>query len=129
MANVSRLVVVLLGLSAIALAYAPKNMIAVILTASLGLVSVFPVPYTLGLFWKRFNAPGAVTGMIVGIIVIIWLTYIPVLGGGAGQKGFSILQFQPLFWSIAIQLVVSVFVALATAPPSKEIIERHFSEA
>lgn len=129
MRNVSRVVVVLVGASAIALAYAPKEMIAVIFTASIGLVSIFPIPYVLGLFWKRFNAPGAVTGMIVGLIVIIWLTYIPVLGGGAGQKGVSILKFQPLFWSIAVQLVVSVIVALFTPPPSKAIIERHFPEA
>ena len=129
MRSVSKLVVVVLGATAIPLAYAPQHMIAVILTASIGLVSVFPVPYALGLFWRRFNAPGAVSGMIVGLMVIIWLTYIPVLGGGAGQKGVSILQFQPLFWSMTAQLLVSVFVALLTPAPPEDIIERHFSSA
>jgi Na+/proline symporter len=125
---VSRIVVVLLGASAIVLAYAPKNMIAVIMTASLGLVAVFVVPYTFGLFWKRFNTPGAVSGMIVGLVVLIWLTYIPVLGGGAGPQGFSLLKFQPLFWTILIQLVVSVIVTVLTPEPRKEIIERHFKK-
>lgn len=127
MRQVSRLIVIILGILAIILAYAPQHMIATIMTASLGLVSVFVIPYAFGLYWKRFNTQGAISGIIVGLVILIWLTYIPILGGGAGQAGISFLKFQPLVWTILIQLIVSVAVTLITPPPPQEVIEKHFS--
>jgi SSS family solute:Na+ symporter len=125
--NISRIVIVCIGLVGIPLAYAPQNMIAVIMTASLGLISVLVIPYIFGLFWKRANAPGTITGIITGLVVLIWLTYIPVLGGGVGYAASSFLGLQCLVWAMAAQLVVTFLITYLTPPPPEEIVQRYFS--
>jgi sodium/proline symporter len=64
----------------------------------------------LSLFWKRFNFPGAVAGILAGSIVdILWLVFL---------KDLGIYEIIPGF---AAGLIVSVAVTLATAKPSKEV--------
>lgn len=78
--------------------------------ASFGPVMLF------ALFWKRSNRNGALAGMIVGgAMVFIWKYLIAPMGGI-----FAIYELLPAFLCSSLAIVA---VSLATAPPSKEIVE------
>ncbi len=84
---------------------------------SLATASFFPA-LVLGVFWKRLNKEGAVSGLVVGLLVTIAYIYLNKV------HGFSIAGIQHtasgLFGLIA-NLVVTVGVSLATKPPSEQI--------
>ena len=66
----------------------------------------------LSLFWKRFNFPGAVAGILVGAIVdILWLAVLGSLG---------IYEIIPGF---ICGLIAAVVVSLCTKAPGKEVEE------
>ncbi len=71
-------------------------------------------PLVLGVWWKRANAPGAVAGMLLGLIsgtaYLIW-----VRSGGAGFLGITQLTFGIV--GAAVSLVSMVVVSLITAAP------------
>ena len=73
----------------------------------------------LSLFWKRFNLPGAVAGMITGFATVVIWDYIPF--GGALLKDITGLYSLVLGFTLA--LVVAVIVTLITKKPSAEIEE------
>lgn len=66
----------------------------------------------LSLFWKRFNFPGAVAGILTGAAVdILWLSFL---------KDLGIYEIIPGF---AAGLIVSIIVTLVTKAPSKEVTD------
>ncbi len=71
-------------------------------------------PLVLGVWWKRANAPGAVAGMLLGLIsgtaYLIW-----VRSGGAGFLGITQLTFGIV--GAAVSLVSMIVVSLITAAP------------
>ena len=71
-------------------------------------------PLVLGVWWKRANAPGAVAGMLLGLIsgtaYLIW-----VRSGGSGFLGITQLTFGIV--GAAVSLVSMVVVSLITAAP------------
>ena len=65
----------------------------------------------LSLFWKRFNFPGAVAGIIGGAVVdIVWLLWI--------KASTGIFEILPGF---VAGLVIAVIVSLATKAPGAEV--------
>ena len=93
----------------------------------LAAASFFPV-IVLGIFWKRANAAGAVAGMLTGLITTgayilatvpsdagaIFLGLTPPLG--ISPEGFG-------FIGMLLNLVVTVVVSRATAPPPQRMME------
>lgn len=74
-----------------------------------------PVMLT-SLFWKRTNKYGAISGMIVGaVMVFLWKFVISEIGGV-----FAIYELLPAFIAA---LAVIIIVSLCTPAPEKEIIE------
>ena len=71
-------------------------------------------PLVLGVWWKRANAPGAVAGMLLGLIsgtaYLIW-----VRSGGSGFLGITQLTFGIV--GAAVSLVSMIVVSLMTAAP------------
>ncbi len=71
-------------------------------------------PLVLGVWWKRANAPGAVAGMLLGLIsgtaYLIW-----VRSGGSGFLGITQLTFGIV--GAAVSLVSMIVVSLITAAP------------
>ena len=63
------------------------------------------------MFWKRFNFPGAVAGIIGGAVVdIVWLLWI--------KASTGIFEILPGF---VAGLVIAVIVSLATKAPGAEV--------
>jgi len=75
-------------------------------------------PLVLGVWWKRANAPGAVAGMVLGLIsgtaYLIW-----VRNGGSGFLGITQLTFGLV--GATVSLVSMVLVSLATKEPGAAI--------
>ena len=71
-------------------------------------------PLVLGVWWKRANAPGAVAGMLLGLIsgtaYLVW-----VRNGGSGFLGITQLTFGIV--GAAVSLVSMIVVSLITTAP------------
>ncbi|MFZ2103386.1 MAG: sodium:solute symporter family protein, partial [Oricola sp.] len=76
-------------------------------------------PLTLGIWWKRANAPGAIAGMVVGFGVGSWYLYMVYAGGMTPWLGLDNIRFGIV--GMAASLVAQVIVTLLTPAPSKEI--------
>ena len=104
----------------------PPDYVAAVVAFAFGLAasSFFPA-ILMGIFWKRMNAAGAVSGMVVGITVttayIVWFKFIDPAANvsenwflGISPEGFGTI-------GMLLNFAVSIPVALATRPPGPEV--------
>jgi len=83
--------------------------------------------FLLGVFWKRINGTGAVTGMIAGFVMgMTKLTVQALVGGGLLTRPEWLVSFGDynfLFfsaWLFGISIAIVVLVSLFTRPPAAE---------
>ena len=107
----------------------PPGFVAAVVALAFGLAaaSLFPA-IVLGIFSKRINSIGAVSGMIVGILFMLfymmkfklgWLGAIPSSDQwwwGISPEGFGVI-------AMVLNFLVSISVSLLTSPPPKQIQE------
>jgi cation/acetate symporter len=104
----------------------PPDYVAAVVAFAFGLAasSFFPA-ILMGIFWKRMNAAGAVSGMVVGIAAttayIVWFKFIDPAANvksnwflGISPEGFGTI-------GMLLNFAVAIPVALLTAPPSREV--------
>ncbi|MFZ5814639.1 MAG: sodium:solute symporter family protein [Bacillota bacterium] len=117
----SKLLLVVVAVIAAALAQFRFQVIANIVAwaFSLAAASFFPI-LVLGIFWKRINTAGAVTGMIAGLVTtfgyIIWAT-------STGQNIGGILPNAAGIFGMPLNFLLTIVVSLATTAPSESIQE------
>ena len=75
-------------------------------------------PLVLGVWWKRANRPGAIAGMLGGLIAGTWYLYMVRWGGMDPWIGIDHLRFGII--GMPVSLVAMVVVSLMTAEPDKE---------
>ena len=75
-------------------------------------------PLVLGIWWKRANKAGAITGMLVGLGVGTWYLYMVYAGGMAPWWGIDHLRFG-IIGALA-SLISMVAVTLMTPAPDRE---------
>src|SRR5699024_1374286 len=74
------------------------------------------VPTVGALFWKRSNAPGAITGLLGGLIFTILFTFVP---------GFiSPFGLDPAMCGLVLNAILFIVVSLLTNPRDKKTVER-----
>lgn len=114
-------------LAAMAASQKPSTILSIVAWAfSLAAAAFFPA-LVLGIFWKRANACGAVSGMLVGLLVTIYyvvrleIDAIPWLGlTDIGMSPwFGVQSVSAGVWGVAIGWVTIVLVSLCTPPPRK----------
>ncbi|MFA4719784.1 sodium:solute symporter family protein [Pyrococcus kukulkanii] len=104
---VSRISVILFGLTAMILAlYAPGRLVALLLLAYSGMTQLFPGA-VLGIFWKRMNKYATGAGIIAGLITITYLKF--------GLKT-NPLGIHFGLWGLMVNFVVTIIVAYLTKP-------------
>lgn len=116
----SRCAVILISIIAVAIAANPNSGTIMSLVSNAWAIfgAAFGPTIVLSLFWKRFNYPGAVAGIITGgVIDILWLTFLTAPTG--------LYELLPGF---VAGLIVAIVVTKATPAPRKEI-EELFDEA
>ncbi len=114
---IARLTVIGIAVVAIFMALDPDSSVFRIVSfAWAGFGASFGAVMLFSLFWKRMNRNGALAGMIVGgVMVFVWKYAIAPMGGI-----FDIYELLPAFICSMLAIII---VSLATAAPSKEIVE------
>lgn len=85
---------------------------------SMAASTFFPV-VLLGIFWKRANGPGAIAGMIGGLVVTIFY-----MANNYLNPAFNVLGISHLgsgIFGLPVAIILIVVVSLLTKEPSKEI--------
>ena len=106
----------------------PPDFVAATVALAFGLAaaSFFPA-IVLGIFYKKMNKEGAISGMVIGILLMLfYMTKFKFgwFGGGAESDwwfGISPEGFGTV--AMIVNFVVSISVSKFTSPPPKEIIE------
>lgn len=113
---VARLTVVVIAVIAVFLARNPESSVFKIVSfAWAGFGATFGPIVLLALFWKRSTLQGALSGMVVGgIMVFVWKFLIAPMGGI-----FGIYELLPAF---VLALLVNVVVSLVTPAPSADVL-------
>ena len=103
----------------------PSTFIAKTVAFAFGLAasSFFPT-LLLGIFSKRMNKEGAITGMIAGIgFTFSYIVYFQFMGGTPDQYFLGITPEGIGFIGMLINFSVSFLVSLFTSPPPKDVIK------
>ena len=102
----------------------PPDYVAAVVAFAFGLAasSFFPA-ILLGIFWKRMNAAGAVSGMVCGIsFTAAYIIYFKFTSyGTADDWWFGISPEGIGTLGMVLNFAIAIPVALMTAPPSKEV--------
>ncbi len=101
----------------------PPGFVAQVVAFAFGLAaaSFFPV-IILGIFDKRMNKEGAISGMIVGLtFTFAYIVYFVFLGGAKEDYLFGIAPTGIGTLGMVLHFVVAYFVSRATPPPPAEI--------
>jgi len=116
--NLSRTAIVAIAVIAALLAINPSDSIlGLVGFAWAGFGSAFGPIILLSLYWKRFNATGAIAGMLTGAIVAI--------GWGMSPLSDTLYEMVPGFF---LALIVAVIVTKLTKEPAPEVVSE-FEEA
>jgi cation/acetate symporter len=112
---------ILVGAAAAALLALPRLALIAQMVAwafSLAAASFFPI-ILLGIFWKRANGPGAIAGMIGGLVVTIFY-----MAMNYTNPYFNVLGISHLgsgLFGLIVNFILTIVVSLATPAPSLEI--------
>lgn len=110
----------------------PPNVIQhVVVFASGGLAAVFTVPTILAMYWRRFNTPGMLCGMLGGLApftVLYSIKWINDLYEVPLIKDYSVslFGFHPMFWGFIGSGVVAYLVTMNTDPPPEKLVSKFF---
>lgn len=118
--NLSKVVTVLIGIVVICFGvFQPGSIFEINLFAFSGM-AIFVVPILFGMYWKKSTVAGAVSSVVVGVIVLLVFTLVPSVKELA--HGFHALFPATILGSAAMLIVSSM-----TQAPPQETIERHFA--
>lgn len=117
---VGRLAVLAVAVAAILLAYNPdSNVLGLVSKAWAGFGAAFGPLVILSLTWKRMTRDGALAGMVVGAVTVLFWIYAPVLADGATLSSL-LYEIVPGFVLSAIAIVV---VSLMGRPPASTVTD------
>jgi cation/acetate symporter len=91
---------------------------------SLAASAFFPA-LVLGVFWRRANKWGAITGMAAGLGVCMYYMYTtyPFFGGVAANQWFHMNPISAGVFGVPVGIITIVVVSLLTPEPSKKVQE------
>ncbi len=92
------------------------------LAFSIAASAFFPA-LVLGIFWKRANRWGAVTGMIGGLGLTLYYAFVthPFFGGSPAAEWFGIQSIASGIFGLPLGFALIVVVSLLTAAPPREV--------
>ena len=116
---VGRLSVLVVALAAISLALDPdNNVLGLVANAWAGFGAAFGPIVILSLTWKRMTRNGALAGMIMGAVTVLFWIYAPVLPDGEALTSL-VYEMVPGF---LICTVTAVVVSLLDRPPPESVV-------
>jgi SSS family solute:Na+ symporter/sodium/pantothenate symporter len=117
---------VVVGMAALLGALNPPRFLQdIIVFTGGGLSASFLLPVALTLYWPRFNAQGAIAGMLGGFVMHVvfhgigwWTTN--------SFRPYKIADFDPFIPELIVSLVIGIVVTLLTPPPSERLARKFF---
>ncbi|MCR4763029.1 MAG: sodium/proline symporter PutP [Lachnospiraceae bacterium] len=117
----SRIVVIVVAFIAYFIALDPNSSImGLVSDAWAGLGAAFGPTVLLSLYWKRTNTQGAIAGISIGALTVIFWDYLPLFGG---QTAGSATGVYSLLIGFFLSLVAIIVVSLCTKAPDREVLE------
>jgi SSS family solute:Na+ symporter/sodium/proline symporter len=117
---VGRLAVLAVAVAAILLAYNPdSNVLGLVSKAWAGFGAAFGPLVILSLTWKRMTRNGALAGIVVGAVTVLFWIYAPVLADGA-KLSSVIYEIVPGF---VLSFLAIVAVSLMGKPPAASVTD------
>jgi len=123
------LLLVVAVLAATVAAQRPATILYMVAWAfSLAAAALFPALVT-GIFWKRANKAGAVSGMLVGLLITLYymvrvqfdsVSWLGIQGIGM-EPWFGIQSTAAGIWGVPAGFVTIIVVSLLTKPPAKPV--------
>ena len=101
----------------------PDNILLLVgLAFSFGASAFFPA-LVLGIFWKRANRPGAVSGMLTGLGITFYyvLQTHPFFGGSMANAWFEIKPVSAGIFGVIAGFLTIIIISLLTRPPPQHI--------
>ena len=119
--HVARATIIVISIIALFLAWDPESSIFTIVSfAWAGFGATFGPVMLASLFWKRTTLAGAISGMVVGgIMIFVWKYLVAPMGGVWG-----IYELLPAFICAGLAIII---VSLCGKKPSDEIINEYES--
>jgi len=123
------LLLVVAVLAATVAAQRPATILYMVAWAfSLAAAALFPA-LVMGIFWKRANKAGAVSGMVVGLLITLYYMVrvhfdsVPWLGlqGIGMEPWFGIQSTAAGIWGVPAGFLTIIVVSLLTPPPSQQV--------
>ena len=89
---------------------------------SLAASAFFPA-LVMGVFWKRANKWGAITGMVAGLGVCMYYMYTtyPFFGGVPANQWFNMNPISAGVFGVPIGIITIIIVSMLTSSPPKEV--------
>lgn len=117
--TVGRLSVLAVALVAIALAYSPEsNILGLVANAWAGFGAAFGPVIILSLTWRRLTRDGALAGIIVGALTVLFWIYAPILPDGESLSSV-LYEIVPGF---LLASLATIAVSLAGRSPAPEVL-------
>jgi len=114
---IARSIVILMTLAALYFAIsAPATLVKLLLIGYNGVTQFFP-GVVLALVWRRATKAGVISGIVVGISIVAFLTF-------SGRDPF--MGFNAGFVALVVNFIVTLLVSLVTPPPPKEMVDSFF---
>jgi len=124
--TVSKVLLVVVALiAAYVTSLKPGNILFLVGAAfSLAASGFFPA-LVIGVFWKRANKWGAISGMVAGLGVCMYYMYTtyPFFGGVAANQWFSMNPISAGVFGVPAGIITILVVSFLTPEPSKEVQE------
>ena len=91
---------------------------------SLAASAFFPA-LVMGVFWKRANKWGAITGMVTGLGLCMYYMYTtyPFFGGVAANQWFDMAPISAGVFGVPVGIITIIVVSMLTPAPSQEVQE------
>lgn len=103
----------------------PEYLQNIIVFTGGGLSASFLIPVGLALYWPRFNAAGAIAGMLGGFLTHVVMYVCGWLWIGSFEP-IRIAGFDPFIPELIVSLVCAVLVCRLSPPPATRLIDRFF---
>jgi len=124
--TVSKILLVVVALAAAYVTSLKPGDILFLVGAAFSLAaSAFFPALVLGVFWKRANKWGAISGMIAGLAVCMYymFTTYPFFGGVSANQWFNMTPITAGVFGVPIGMATLIVVSLLTPAPSRQVQE------
>lgn len=116
--KMSKVVTVIIGIVVIIFGVTRPGTIFQIILFAFGGMGAFVIPVLSGLYWKRSTSAGAISSVVVTVVLMIAITFF--------FKDLA-FGFHPLIISSVVGALTMYIVSMMTQAPTDETIERHFN--